>query len=331
MMSADRQPVGIGIVLIDDFALLSFSSFAEPFRAANLLAGRELFQLDLISTHRGHVACSLGPGFECRHYPEVINNHEYLFVVAGGNPAEFLDDGLFDWLHVRAGQGCIMGGISGGPVILVMADLMAGYRMTVHWHHIDLVAEMSLDVHIERSLYVMDRDRITCAGGSAPLDLAHAIIANHQGSNLAHRVSDWFMHTDVRLPAAAQRSGLVERYRTNCRPVIEAIGIMETHISDPLTLTQVAMLSGVGSHQLIRLFKAEIGHTPMSFYRSVRLKKAELMLQTSTFTIGQVARATGFNDVAHLSRSVRMARGMSPLELRRRTRGEQSPVGLDFN
>ena len=50
--------------------------------------------------------------------------------------------------------------------------------MTVHWEHAGLLSEISPSLLIERSLYVIDRDRITCAGGIAPLDFSST---HHRG------------------------------------------------------------------------------------------------------------------------------------------------------
>ena len=88
---------------------------------------------------------------------------------------------------------------------------MAGRRMTVHWEHAAALAEISPHLVIERTLYVIDRDRVTCAGGTAPMDLMHALITQHHGAPFARLASDWFLHTEVRPSGGPQRAGLVNR------------------------------------------------------------------------------------------------------------------------
>ncbi|WP_368670984.1 DJ-1/PfpI family protein, partial [Klebsiella pneumoniae] len=73
-------------------------------------------------------------------------------------------------------RGVTLGGVSGGPLLLAHAGLMAGRRMTVHWEHAAALAELSPALLVERSLYVIDRNRVTCAGGIAPMDMMHALI-----------------------------------------------------------------------------------------------------------------------------------------------------------
>ena len=147
---------------------------------------------------------------------------DYLFVVAGGDPMSFNDRAVFNWLARMARNGVRMGGVSGGPVILAKAGLMAERRMTVHWEHASALAELSPHLLIERTLYVIDRDRVTCAGGTAPVDLMHALIAEHHGSTFAQLVSDWFVHTEIRPSAGLQRGALAKRVGSNNAAILNA-------------------------------------------------------------------------------------------------------------
>jgi transcriptional regulator GlxA family with amidase domain len=79
----------------------------------------------------------------------------------------------------------VLGGVSGGPIILARAGLMGDRRMTVHWEYAAALAEVAPDLRLERTLYVIDRDRMTCAGGTAPMDMMHALIATHHGRAFA--------------------------------------------------------------------------------------------------------------------------------------------------
>ena len=179
-----------------------------------------------------------------------------------------------------------------------------------------MLAEASPDLFIERTLYVIDRDRITCAGGIPPLDLMHALITEHCAGDLAQRVSDWYMHTDIRPSGGPQRAGIAERYGTASQTVVRAIEAMENHIADPLTLPQLALLSGVGARQLNRLFREKLGQSTMEFYRSLRVEKAHGFLTQSPMSISQVALATGFSSSAHFSQCFKKMYGKPPSALR---------------
>ena len=91
---------------------------------------------------------------------------------------------------------------------------MKDYRMTVHWEHSPSLLELTHDIILEKSLYIFDRNRITCAGGTAPIDMVLAIISKQQGAKFAHLVSDWFLHNEIRPSGGPQRSNLVNRVGT---------------------------------------------------------------------------------------------------------------------
>jgi len=64
---------------------------------------------------------------------------------------------------------------------------------------------------IEPGLYVIDRRRLTCAGGTAGLDLAIELIEREHGHKLAAQVSEWFIRTEPRPAGKSQRLSLRER------------------------------------------------------------------------------------------------------------------------
>jgi len=312
----DLEPLRIGILPLPGFALMSYASTVEPFRAANLLSRQPLYEL----IHFGReqmTDSSVGATVPIDHNIGDMPQLDMLLVIAGGDPVAFDDAKILSWLRRMARRDVLMGGVSGGPVVLAKAGLMTGRRMTVHWEHAPALAEMSPNLLIERSLYVMDRDRVTCAGGTAPMDLMHAIIARDYGPVFAQLVSDWFLHTDIRPSGGAQRSGLVARVGTTAGPVLEAVEAMENHIADTITLQDLAAAAGVSARHLSRLFQDRLGARVMGYYRDIRLDVAEGLLTNSSMPLTEIALATGFANSSHFSRAYSLRHGAPPSARRR--------------
>ncbi len=293
----------VGILLIDGFALMSYASVVEPLRAANLLAPAMMYNVINLPSRGDAAVSSNGVKIERSESQLEPGDFDLLLVIAGGDPTLFQDVKVFNWLKRLAQMNVRLGGVSGGPVILAAAGLLEGRRITVHWEHAEALAELDPDLMIERTLYVVDRDRVTCAGGTAPLDLMHALIVEHRGADFARRVSDWFMHTDVRPSGGPQRAGLVERYGTTNQKVIDAIEVMENRIADFLKLGEIAGIVGVSKRQINRLFQDKLKKTTMTFYRDLRLEKAQSLLKGSSLSLTQIALATGFSSSAHFSKA----------------------------
>jgi len=306
----------IGFLLIDGFALLSYAAAMEPLRAANLQTGGPFYDIRHFCAHGEVARSSSGAVIEADNIDNGQTDLDLLLVIAGGDPVAFQNLSVFRWLRELAARGVRLGGVSGGPVILALAGVVEGRRLTVHWEHAEALAEISPSLLLERSLYVIDRDRVSCAGGTAALDMMHALLTENHGSAFTRKISDWFMHTEVRPSGGPQRAGLEERYGSRNPVVISAIEAMENHIADPLALPQLAGLAGVGSRQINRLFQSRMGISTMSFYSDLRLEKARSLVMQSPLSITDIALATGFASSAHFSAAFRKKYNLTPSSLR---------------
>lgn len=317
----------VGFLLTPGYPLLSAAAAVEPLRAANLLSGQTLFQIQFLSADGGFLRSSAHGGFETVALFEPLGTLDLLFVVSGGDPFAFDDRRVLNRLNQIARQGTILGGISGGSVILAAAGLMSNRRFTVHWMHIGQMRELYPDAMLERRLFVIDRDRYTCAGGMAPLDMMHAIIAKQHGSELARSVSDWFIHTGIRDAEAPQQLDPAIAYELSSPALVAMVGLMSTHIADPLNASDLAKLSGLSVRQLERLAKNRFGLSVMQFYRDLRLEKADELLRHSSLSIDAIAQMTGFLDRSHLSRFYTRKFGNGPATRRRQQRSPALPGG----
>lgn len=306
----------IGFVLLDGFALMSMAAAVEPLRAANLLAERDLYDLVFLSIDGGVARSTVGGCFDTQPLATAGRNFDLVFVVAGGEPLGFHHAGLSGFLRALSAHGVPLGGISGGSVVLAEAGLMTGRRFTVHWQHFEALRALSDAFLMERRLFVIDRDRYTCAGGAAPLDMMHALVSAHHGAQFARRISDWFIHTQIREANDPQQSGPGARYGLRNGDLVAAVGLMESHLADPLSLRQISGLVGLGDRQLQRLFQNELGQSAMRFYRRIRLEAAKRLLQDTSILLTDIGQVTGFSNPSHFAASFREHFGVSPRQVR---------------
>ncbi len=309
-MAQDAQTVGI--LLVPGFALMSYASVVEPLRAANLLAGRELYKWLHITAGPAIVEASCGATVPCAAKAGENLKLDLLLVCAGGNPASFRDRITLQWLRTLAARGARIGGVSGGPVILARAGIMDGYHMTVHWEHAPAVTEAFPNVLLTRSIYIIDRNRLTCAGGTAPLDMMHVLIAEAHGPELARRVSDWFMHTDIRPGQSAQRASVTERYGIHDARLAAALELMESHPGEPLKRSETARRVGLSVRQLDRLFSEKLHRSYADHYRRARLERARDLLRQSSVPITEIALACGFSSASHFGRAYKEEFSVTP-------------------
>ena len=307
-----QRPYRVGFMLVDGFSLMTYASAVEPLRAANIIAGHEIYDVRQVPVLSAQAVSSGRATISADGQIGEQVDFDLVVVVAGNEAFEFAQEGAFHWLRNLARRGVALAGVSGGTVLLARAGLLKGRSVAVHWEYSEALAEIMPNLQQKPILYIMEKDRMTCAGGVAPMDMMHELIASQHGAQFARAVSDWFLHTQVRASQGAQRSGLAERYGTKNSSIVSAIEMMEVNLSDPISLQGLANAVGVGSRQLNRLFSAHLGLTTMELYRRLRLDKAKTLLEQTTLPITEIGLATGFAGSAHFSRSYRDRFGCAP-------------------
>ncbi len=308
---ADR-PHRVGFLLVPGFPLMSYASAVEPLRAAVTLTGEPLYAWSHLGIDGAPVASSSGVTITPDLGFEAAGGLDLLMVCAGGNPAEFDHKPTFARLRSLAAAGVTIGGMSGGAWILARAGLLHGRRATIHWEHIPALLEEFPDLALERSLWVIDRDRITCAGGLASFDMMVELIGRRHGADLALRVCEWYLHTRSRSGDDAQRLSLRERWRTTNDRLLKVLAVMEERIEEPVGREALAAIAGVTVRQLERLFAGHLGSTLGDHYLGLRLDRARTLLRQTSLSVAEIAVACGFAAPGHFARVYRTRFGRTP-------------------
>jgi len=317
MMQKTTPIHSYGFVLMPNFALMSFAAAIEPLRAANWLAGADIFSIHFFSLDGASIKSSSGIEIECKPLSEA-HMVDTLFICAGGAPNNWQTT-TRDRIRLQqmARSGVRMGGISSGAFVLAACHLLQACDFTIHWEHAPLLMETFPDLQPRQTRFIIDGNRVTCGGGVAPLDMMHALISHQMGADFARRVSDWHLHTSIAGAQAPQRASIAERYGTSHPALLRVIEKMEATIEEPMSRDTMARFVGLSSRQLDRLFARHLKCSFQSLYRSIRLTHARKLLEQSPLSVTEIAFAAGFTSIAHFSRLYRRQFGQSPAAARR--------------
>jgi len=295
----------VGFLLLPGFAMFGFTAAVECMRAANRLSGSDLYRWHLVSTDGGPVAAS--NAIEVRADRAVGANAELdlLLVVGGADVHQFDHTPTYRWLRTLARRGVPLGAISTATHTLARARVLDGYRCTIHWENIPAFAEEFPRARLTGGVYEIDRDRLTCAGGTSALDLMLRIVSRDHGERLAAIVSDNFMHDRMRLPGDSQRMGAAARFAAKSPKLASAVHIMEQNVESPLSPSEIATLIGVSTRQLERLFCKYLRSPPQRYYLNLRLHHARHLLRETGSSVLEVALASGFSTQSHFAKCYR--------------------------
>ena len=302
--------------LAPKFSMLAFASAVDPLYTANRLSGGRLYHWRVVSRDGGPVTASNALTVAADAAMADVDGCEALFVCAGLDAHEQCDRHVTAWLRRIARRGGVMGGLCTGTRLLAQAGLLDGHRCTIHWEDIQSLSEDFPRLEVTANLFENDRKRITCAGGTAALDLMLHLVGIAHGAELAGRVSEQFMHQRIRAAHDHQRMAPHERLGVREPKLLAAIGAMEANLEDPLSLGEIARTANLSVRQLERLFKQRLGCTPSRYYLELRLHQARLLLMRGASSILAIALAAGFASASHFSRRYREHFGHSPREER---------------
>ncbi|SPH21415.1 HTH-type transcriptional regulator CdhR [Ascidiaceihabitans donghaensis] len=314
-MSNPRRPIrdaagGTGtrrfvFVLMENFSLLCFATAIESLRIANRMAGREIYVWRLIGEGGDVVSCSAGTAFKLDADLEDMTRDDSIMLCGGIDVQAATTKRLMNWLRREARKGLTVGGLCTASYSLAKAGLLDGKRATIHWENQDSFAEEFEDVELTKSVFVVDGNRLTTAGGTSSIDLMLKLIADDHGEDLANAVADQLIYSSIRTDQDTQRLSVPTRIGVRHPKLSQVIQIMETNIEEPISPSILAKDVHMSTRQLERLFRRYLNRSPKRYYMELRLQKARNLLMQTDMSVINVALACGFASPSHFSKCYR--------------------------
>jgi AraC family carnitine catabolism transcriptional activator len=320
LVAGAREPFAALLIITPETSLLGLTCLVDGMRAANRVSGSSLFGWRLASLDGQPVAASNG-------FPILVDEallgavppprHVVVFVLASYEQPEALARSLIRYLRAAARQGCTLVGIDQGALLLAAAGLLDGRRATSHWEAVPSLAERFPVVEFAEELFVVDRDRVTCAGHAACLDLVLHLVEVAHGRALAVAAARELVHARPRPGSQPQRCFAPEEARSLSEPVRRALAFMQENLAEPVRSRRVAAAAGLSARQLDTRFRGELRASPMRYYLRLRLALARKLLLYSSMRVSEIACACGFASQANFARTFAKEFRVTPTGYRR--------------
>ena len=291
--------------LLNDFTLLSFASAVECLRLANRMADRTLFSWILVGEGGESATCSAGTTFRLDGDLGELHRDDTVMVCGGVDIKENSSKKIIGWLRREARKGLRIGGLCTAAYTLAKSGLLDGKRATIHWENQDSFSEEFEDVELTKSVFVVDGNRMTTAGGTSSIDLMLKLIATEYGEALANAVADQQIYSSIRTDQDTQRLSVPTRIGVRHPKLSQVIQMMESNIEEPISPSLLAREVGMSTRQLERLFRRYLNRSPKRYYMELRLQKARNLLMQTDMSVINVALACGFASPSHFSKCYR--------------------------
>lgn len=292
----------VGFLLVPNFSMIAFTSAVEVLRLANYVTGAKAFAWRLYSPDGKAIEASNGVAVSVDGSYADIGPMPEIIVCSGLDVQKIDHTALIAKLRKLAFYGVSIGAVCTGAYILAKAGLLEGHRCAIHWENFDSFREEFPDLEVTQELYEIDRNRFTCAGGTAAIDMMLALVAAKKGGVIAALVTDELIHHRMRDSHERQRMELRARLGVSHPKLLAVIGEMDKRLEQPVSCAQLARLVRLSPRQLERLFQRYLDTTPTRYYLEMRLNRARQLLRQTSMPILSVGLACGFVSASHFSK-----------------------------
>lgn len=314
----------VGFVLAPRFTLTAFAAFVDAIRLAGDDADRSR-QLDCQWEVMGNddelIPASCGVQIKPLGEFGDPTRFDYIVVVGGLlHGGQRVRSDIVAFLKRAAKRNVPLIGLCTGSFILARAGLLDGYQICVSWLHREEFETEFPDLRVQsNSQFVVDRDRITCAGGTSVVHLAAQIIERHCGRTQALK-SRRILINEEPLPSGAWQPEQIVTRKACDATVRRAMLLIEQDLAGAASCSDIAAALGIGVRQLTRRFVADVGLTPQGYRVRLRLARADWMVRQTDRSMTEIAFECGFSDNAHLSRAFKDSFAVAPTQARRASR-----------
>ncbi len=294
-----------------DFSFLLFEPFSnhvlanvlEPLRAANDLLGREVYRWQFLTLDGQPVESSSGLPVSPHAVLGEEKPSDYLVLLPSYGYRQLTGPALRRGLRAAAKRHLCVMGLDCGAWLMADAELLDGYRATIHPEEHDAFAEHFPDVRADRLRWVIDDDRITAGGALPGFELMLHLIGEAHGTALTLEIASLFVSG-----SSGQSPGLIAR-----DPVVaQVVELMHAHIERPWTIAEIAAVAGLTQVQIDRRFRAGLGASPRSVYSKLRLDAAKRMTTQTDLSVTEIGLRVGYENTASFCRAFKRAFGKTP-------------------
>ncbi|MET9959942.1 helix-turn-helix domain-containing protein [Streptomyces sp. NPDC006326] len=309
--------------------LLEVTGPAEVFSVASrLVAGRcPAYRVVVAAAQAGPLPTAAGIELvAARSLAEVGPGVDTLLVAgamesAGGSYQAVIAPEVVEWLATAAPAARRVGGVCAGVHLLAEAGLLAGLPATTHWLTADQLAAQHPDVAVDPEPIFIRAGRVwTCAGVTAAMDLALAMVAEDLGPAIALETARTMVMYVKRPGGQTQFSVPLSLQASADDRIDELRRWIDDHLAERISVEAMAARLNLSVRHFARVFRDCTGRTPGDYLEAVRVEAARRLLEESAHSLPAVAAASGLGSVETLHRAFRRRLGATPADYRRRFR-----------
>ena len=226
---------------------------------------------------------------------------------------------LAEWLRQSAKHARRTASVCSGAFVLAQAGLLDGRRAVTHWAMCDILKERHPAITIDlNAIYIEDDPIWTCAGYTACIDLALALVKADCGHDIAMKVARELVVFLKRPGGQAQFSEMLQVQATDSSDFDDLHLWVADNLRENLTVEVLAEKALMSPRNFARVYKQKTRRTPAKTVELFRLEAARRLLEDLDRNVDQIAEMCGFQDEERMRITFQRNLAISPKEYRER-------------
>ncbi|MCX4762352.1 helix-turn-helix domain-containing protein [Streptomyces sp. NBC_01275] len=316
-LSGRRRKEIVAVLLFSGGPIFESSIPLSVFGIDRQDAGVPRYRLLVCGGEEGPLRTTGGLELTAPHGLEAISRAGTVVVPAWRSITSPPPEEALDALRRAHEEGARIVGLCTGAFVLAAAGLLDGRPATTHWMYAPTLAKRYPSVHVDpRELFVDDGDVLTSAGTAAGIDLCLHIVRTDHGNEAAGALAR-------RLVVPPRRSGGQERYldrslpeEIGADPLAEVVAWALEHLHEQFDVETLAARAYMSRRTFDRRFRSLTGSAPLQWLITQRVLQAQRLLETSDYSVDEVAGRCGFRSPVALRGHFRRQLGSSPAAYR---------------
>ncbi|WP_437785594.1 GlxA family transcriptional regulator [Sorangium sp. So ce1097] len=313
----------VAIVAFDDVVFFDLSIPTQVFGLVRLPNGRPAYEVRVCAAAKEVDAGAFR--LRVRHGLEELRRADTVILPGITDIDRPVPERLLRAVRRAADAGARVASICTGAFVLAATGLLDGRRTTTHWLAAGELARRFPRVEVDPSVLYVDCGQVlTSAGAAAGLDLCLHMVRLDHGAAVAAEAA--------RLSVVPlERDGGQAQFIVHAAPTADGCSLsrvldwIEESLHKEIALRDIARKAAMSVRSLNRHFKEQTGTTPLQWLLRARVRRAQLLLETTARSVERVASDVGFGSVAALRQHFHRMAGTSPQAYRSAFRSRTRP------
>ena len=311
-------------IICPDYALAtSITGVIDILNVANTLAKQKLFSWQLVGVYHKTVTTSQGLKITCDTLLSELQSTDIMLLV--GSQYQGQQKLWQECQQIKVHSEQIKNLAQRSEYVLAtctsvsylaVSGFLDGYHVTSSWWLKTFYQRFFPTLQVSQEKVFLQHGKVITSGAAqCYFSMMLHFIEQTCGVKMAEELSSWLaIPQTLSSQQPYMKIGAFEMHKDD--KLLTLQNYIKDHLSNSLTLCQLAEQLSVSERTLIRRFQKQVGLSPSHYVRLARLEKTKQLIRTTRLSLPEIAWQVGYQDIGSLNKVFKSHYGMSLNEYR---------------